>query len=207
MGIRVNQLVVGDTWSWVTEAADYPAPTWTLTLYLVPRFTSPAVGVIEITSVPEAADSARHRFAVAAAVTETYAAGQYGYHTRAGDGTQKFTLDGAQWSGEVTLLPDPAALAQGHDARSGAQRALDNARAALYDAQARAASSSSTSGQVVEYQIGDRRMKYASAQEAKESLIGMVQYLEREVARERRAEALRRGMADPRKVYVRMSGG
>lgn len=201
MGIRLNDMVVGDTWSFATTASDYPADAWTLTLYLVPRFSAPVQSVIDLTSTPDTDDALAHRFAVAAAVTATYAAGKYAYYTVASDGVQRFTLDAAEWSGEVRLLADPAALAQGHDGRSDAQKALDNAKQALFDAQSRAASSNGST--VLEYQIGDRRMKYADAATATSSLIIMVQYLEREVARERRAEAIRRGLADPRKVYVR----
>jgi hypothetical protein len=36
-------------------------------------------------------------------------------------------------------------------------------------------------------------------------MIAAVDYWEKEVAREVRADAIRRGMADPRKVYVRAS--
>lgn len=200
MGIRLNDMTCGDTWSFTTEATDYPAPTWTLTLHLVPR--NAAHSVITLTSAPDDADGTLHRFEVAAGVTAAYDAGQFGYYTTATDGTERYTLDASEWSGEVTLRANPATLAAGHDGRSGAQKALDNARAALYDAQGRAASLAA-SGHVVEYQIGDRMMKYASAKEAVESLLSVISALEAEVARERRADAIRRGMADPRHVYVR----
>lgn len=193
MGIRFNQLHVGDTWSFTVDAgSDYPAGTWTLTLYLVPRFTSPTQSPIDLTSAPDADNTELHRFAVDAAVTATYAAGMYSYYTTASDGTQRFTLDASEWSGEVELLADPSALAQGHDGRSDAQKALDDARSAYH-------TWVGSNGHIKEYEINGRRMVYGSAAD----IARHISALEIEVARERRAEAIRRGLADPRKVYVR----
>lgn len=193
MGIRFNQLHCGDTWSFTVDAGDdYPAGTWTLTLYLVPRFTTPTVGPITLTGAPDADDSELHRFSAAAAVTAAYTAGMYSYYTTASDGAQRFTLDASEWSGEVELLADPSALAQGHDGRSDAAKALDDARAAYY-------TWVGSNGHIKEYEINGRRMVYGSAGD----IAKHIQALEMEVARERRAEAIRRGLADPRKVYVR----
>lgn len=188
MGIRLNQMVVGDTWSFPVESSDYPAPTWTLTLYLVPRFSTPAQSPIEITSTAEGSD---HRFAVAATVTATYKPGQYSYITRATDGTQKFTLDATQWGGEVTLLPDPAAAVQGDDHRTQAQKAIDDLKAAL-------ATYGTTNGHVSEYEINGRRMKFRSMAEIEAQIV----FWQKERANEIRADAIARGMADPRKIYV-----
>lgn len=192
MGLRLNSMVVGDTWSFSTEADDYPASTWTLTLYLVPRFTTPTVGPITLTSAPDPDDAEAHLFEVAKAVTAAYTAGMYSYYTVASDGTERYTLDATEWSGECELLADPSTLAQGHDGRSDAQVALDAAKAAYY-------AYASGSVHVMEYEINGRRMKYGST----ESILQHISALEQEVARERRAEAIRRGLADPRKVYVR----
>lgn len=192
MGIRFNQLHVGDTWSFTVDGGEYEADTWTLTLWLVPRFTSPTQAVIQITSVPDTDDATLHLFAQDPAVTETYAAGMYSYYTTASDGTDRFTLDASEWSGEVELLADPSALAQGHDGRSDAQKALDDARAAYH-------TWVGSNGHIKEYEINGRRMVYGSAGD----IARHISALEMEVARERRAEAIRRGMADPRKVYVR----
>lgn len=192
MGIRFNQLHVGDTWSFAVDGGEYEAGTWTLTLWLVPRFTSPSQAVIQITSVPDSDDATLHLFAQAAAVTSTYAAGMYSYYTTATDGTDRFTLDASEWSGEVELLADPSTLTQGHDGRSDAAKALDDARAAYY-------TWVGSNGHIKEYEINGRRMVYGSAGD----IAKHIQSLEMEVARERRAEAIRRGLADPRKVYVR----
>lgn len=192
MGIRFNQLHVGDTWSFTVDGGEYEAGTWTLTLWLVPRFSTPTQAVIEITSVPDSEDPTLHLFAQDPAVTATYKAGMYSYYTTASDGTDRFTLDASEWSGEVELLADPSALAQGHDGRSDAAKALDDARAAYY-------TWVGSNGHIKEYEINGRRMVYGSAGD----IAKHIQALEMEVARERRAEAIRRGLADPRKVYVR----
>jgi enamine deaminase RidA (YjgF/YER057c/UK114 family) len=188
MGVRLNDLTVGDTWSFNVTAADYPAPTWTLTLYLVPRFTTPAQSPITLTSAP--ADS-EHSFAVAATVTATYKPGQYGFMTVASDGTQRFTLDGSEWSGEVVLRPDPSVSVQGDDHRTQAQKALDDLKAAL-------ATYTATQGHIDEYEINGRRMKFRSAL----GIENMIAFWQKERAAEIRADAIARGMADPRKVYV-----
>lgn len=188
MGVRLNQMVVGDTWSFMVESSDYPASTWTLTLYLVPRFASPTQSPIELTSAAEGED---HRFAVAAAVTAAYKPGMYSYQTRASDGTQKFTLDATQWGGEVELLPDPAAMVQGDDNRTQAQKALDDLKAAL-------ASYVATNGHVQEYEINGRRMRFRSVKE----ITDLTDFWQKERAAEIRRDAVARGMADPRKAYV-----
>ena len=192
MGIRLNVMTAGDTWNFTVAAPDYPAGTWTLSLYLVPRFTAPVQSPITLTSSPDADDPTLHRFAVAAGVTAAYAAGAYGYYTTATDGAQRFTLEATEWSGEAQILADPSGLAQGHDGRSDAQVALDQARAAYY-------TFVGSNGTIAEYEIAGRRMKYSSASDISRHISA----LELEVARERRAEAIRRGLADPRKVYTR----
>jgi len=191
MGVRLNDLTVGDTWSFNVTASDYPAPTWTLTLYLVPRFTTPAQSPISLTST---ASGEEHSFALAATVTATYVPGAYGFMTVASDGTQRFTLDGSAWSGEVTLRPDPSAAAQGDDHRTQAQRALDDLRAAL-------ATYTATNGHVAEYEINGRRMKFRAGAEIET----MIAFWQKERAAEVRADAVARGMADPRKVYLALN--
>lgn len=189
MGIRLNQLVVGDTWSFAVSATDYPASAgWTLTIYLTPRFTSPAQTQIQLTSTAEG-DS--HRFAQPAAATASFKSGRYGYATRASKGAEVYTLDATEWGGEVELLPDPSTLEQGADGRTQAQRALDELNAAL-------ATYTGTNGHVSEYEINGRRMRFRSTKEITE----MIDHWQKQRAAEIRADAVARGMADPRKVYV-----
>lgn len=194
------KVVAGDTLSYLTDAPTgdgvtyYPGDGWTLKYRLIPRVATS--GVIDLTASTEGTG---YRIAAAAADTASWTAGYYSAAAWVEQGTEKYTVEPA--FEQVQILADPRTVAAGFEGRSDTAKALDDARTALFNAQATAASGS---GNVVqEYRIGDRMMKYADAQTATASLVNMVQYLEREVARERRAEAIRRGLADPRKVFIR----
>lgn len=127
----VNKMFVGNTWDFSVCAPDYSAADgWALRLYLVPRFTSPVQATVELESVA-AADGSSHRFQLSAAQTAAYKAGQYGFQTNAVRGSEVYTLDGTFWSGEVTLSPNPATLAQGADTRTEEVIALAAIRAVL----------------------------------------------------------------------------
>jgi hypothetical protein len=187
MGIQFNKMHVGDTWNFpVSGGESYPAPTWDLTLYLAPRFTTPAQSLITLNSTDEGSG---HRVAVAAGVTATYKPGKYQFWTRASDGSQKFTLDGTEWSGEVSILPDPATLTQGTDGRTQAQKALDDAKAAL----------AAWSPMTKSYSIAGRSMFFNSPSE----IIQIINHWESEVTKERDAAALAAGLKNSRIIYQR----
>lgn len=196
------KLVAGDTLSYLVspptgDGVTYtPAGGWTLKYRLIPRSASGSV--IELTATTSGTS---YQIAAPAADTANYVAGYYGAAAWVEKGTEKYTVEPV-WE-QLQILANPRTAVAGTDTRSDAQKALDDARTALHNAQA-AAANAGTSQQVQEYRIGDRWMKYADAGAAVTSLIAMVQMMEREVARERRADAIRRGMADPRKVYLRM---
>ena len=192
MGIRLNQMTVGDTWQFTVAAADYPATEWTMKLYLVPRFTTPVQAPFDLTAAAYSLDGTVHEFTVAAAVTATYKAGTYGYYTVVTKGSERYTLDASEWSGEVVLLADPTALTQGHDGRSDTRKALEDAQAAYRTFMA-------TNGMVSEYEINGRRVRYNSSLQ----ILEHIESLKTDVNREQKAEAIRRGLADPRKIYVR----
>jgi len=203
-----TKLVAGDTLSQDvaapkdSEGTTYPASAgWTLTYRLIPRGGNSSVITFNAT-----ADGDDYTLAVAASDTAIWSAGWYSVTAYVTLGAETYTVEPA--FEQVEILANPRTVAAGYDGRSQAQKALDDAKQALADAQARAAnvgtSGSAVSG-IVEYTIGERRFKYATAAEAVSSMIAAVDYWEKEVAREVRADAIRRGMADPRKVYVRMS--
>jgi len=108
----------GDTWRWVRDLSDYPAPAWSLvyTLY------GPA-GVVHVTAT---ADGARHLVDLAPAVTGTYAPGRYDGIAHVTDGTDRLQI----WSGAVQVLPD-LREATTADGRSHARRMLDAIEATL----------------------------------------------------------------------------
>jgi hypothetical protein len=203
-----TRIVAGDTLSQDISAprdaageAYTASEGWTLTYRLVPR--DPSAAVITLNA---AADGEDYTLSVAASATAAWAPGYYSVSAYVTLGTETYTVEPA--FSQVEILQNPRTAVAGLDGRSQAQKALDDAKRALADAQARAANvgtSGSASGGLVEYSIGERRFKYATAAEAVSSMIAAVDYWEKEVAREVRADAIRRGMADPRKVYVRAS--
>lgn len=201
-------IVAGDTLSQDvaapkdTDGVTYPASAgWTLTYRLIPRLNTSAVITFDAV-----ADGDDYTLAVAAATAAAWTPGYYSVSAYVTSGSETYTVEPAFQ--QVEILQNPRTAVAGYDARSQAEKALDDAKQALADAQARAANVGTTGSAVsgiVEYTIGERRFKYASAAEAVQSMIAAVSFWETELARERRAEAIRRGMADPRKVYVRMS--
>lgn len=170
----------GDTIAWTREHPDYPAGTWTLKYRLIN-----AAARIDITA---AADGTTHSVSEAAAATAAWPPGEYIWQAYVESGAVRYTVG----TGTLTIKPNLAAAASGFDARSPARRALDDLRAAL-------ATWLASRGQVQEYSIAGRVMKYASAADIQ----ARIQLLEREVAREAAAEKLAAGLNPPRRVLVR----
>ena len=192
-----NRIYAGDSVEFGVNVPDYlPADGWTLVQRLVPRFASPAQSPIALTAAANGTvDGVAYDYVITATpvTTAAWVAGAYGWHTYVTKSGARQVLEGTQYSGEASVLPDPATLAQGADTRSPARKAYDDALAA------RAAYAASGHATVAEYQIGDRRMKFKNPAEL-EQIIGQLAI---EVAREKRAQALAQGLPDPRKVYVR----
>lgn len=180
-----DKIVVGDTLDFVTTLPDYPAATYTLKYRLIPRTAGTAID-ITCTAGTEEYD---HRCGVAAATTATWTAGEYSWASWVESGAERYSVD----SGTVTLLPN-LALATAYDGRSVAEKALDDANAAL-------ASFQSSGGRVKRYSIGGREMEFDNAGD----ILTLVSYWRIEVKRERAATAIAKGMADPRRIYLRAS--
>ena len=182
------------------EGAVYAASDgWTMTYRLIPRSASNSV--IQVDCV---ADGDDYTLAVTAADTATWGAGYYGVSAYVTKGTETYTVIPAFT--QIEVVTNPRLATAGTDTRTQAEKALDDAVQALADAQARAANagtSGSASGALIEYWIGERKFKYATAQEAVESMIKAVGYWKTEVGREKNAAALQQGLASPRQVYVR----
>lgn len=189
-----NRLYAGDTLDFPVDVPDYPpADGWTFKLRLVPRFATPVQAPITLTAV---VDGTGYRVQATPAVTALWAAGAYGWHSSVEKVGARQTLEGTQYSGETTVLPDPSTLAQGADTRSAARKALDDAVAA----QRAYVASNAT---VAEYTIGERRMKFREMADF-DLLIGRLKI---EVSREMRNSAIASGQPDPRKIYVRAIRG
>ena len=171
----------GDTTTWQKTLADYPASAgWVLAYRLIN-----SAGVIDITAAASGDD---HLVTIPAATTADYAAGAYTWVATVTLATERYTLG----RGTVTVQPDLAAQPAGFDARSTAQKALDDLRAALLRWL-------STSGHVQEYEIAGRRMRFTTAADI-QARIGLA---EREVAREKAALRIASGLAPANRIYVR----
>lgn len=108
----------GDSWSWVRDLADYPAPGWSLIYTLF----GPS-GVLRITT---AADGARHRVAVRPAASGAYHPGRYDWVAHVTDGTDRYQVA----AGSLQILPD-VRTTTALDGRSHARRMLDAIEAVL----------------------------------------------------------------------------
>lgn len=178
-----NTLIAGDTLNFATTVADYPASaSWVLKYRLIPRTSSnPAI------SFSSAADGDDHRVQIAAATTAGWAADNYTWNSWVELGAEKYTVD----NGQVAILADPRLVAAGYDGRSAAQVGLDAVRAMLRG---------TASAGVQKYAIQGRSLERYSIEE----LISLESKLVAQVKAEQRAAALAAGLADNRKVLVRI---
>ena len=180
--MQQQTLISGDTLTFLTSLADYPANAgWVLTYRLVPR----AVGgsAVSLSSTAEGAD---HRITATADTTAGWVTGAYGWAAYVTKGAERYTVD----SGQLTVLPNPGTVTAGTDTRTQAEKALDDARAAF----------AAWSPTRRSYRIGDREMTFNSADE----IISLISYWENVVAREVRTADKAKGRPDRRQLYVRM---
>lgn len=182
-------IVAGDTLDYSTAVPDFPATDgWTLVYQFVPKFSTPVQAPITVTATTY--ETTDYRVQEGPTTTADWEAGDYSWFSYVTKSGARQTVG----SGLLEIKADPAALAQGHDARSGAERALDDANAAL-------ANFSATGGRVKSYSIAGRSMEFDAAAD----ILQLISYWKGEVLRERAAKAKRDGLADPRRYYVRMS--
>lgn len=181
------RLTAGDTLKFSVSLSAYPASVWTLHYRLSPRQHG-TVATFDAT-----ADGDAHQVTVAAATTADWTPGWYtcaAWVTNASAeryGVPSETL-------QVEVLANLATLGAGQDLRSQAQRALEDARAAL------AAWSPTTRS----YTIAGRSMTFATPDE----IIRTINYWASEVSREAAAAAIAAGMGSRRRqVYVRLGRG
>jgi hypothetical protein len=113
-----TELIAGDTWQWTRDLADYPAGTWTATVYFENKD-----GVFNVTA---SASGTTHSFTIAAATTTGYKPGRYGWRLRVTDGTTTTTVE----NGLTEVQIDPAKAGKA-DTRTWARRVLDAIEATL----------------------------------------------------------------------------
>lgn len=176
-----TRLVAGETFNYRAVVPDYPAGDgWGLTLYFNPR----AGG--DIVSVTSTADGDNHLLQVAATVTADWAAGSYGWELWASLVGERYRID----AGLLEVSQGLVSATAGLDTRTQAERALDDANAAL------AAWTPTTR----RYRIGDREMEYNGRAE----ILEIIAHWEAIVRRERNAARIAAGLKSDRKIYGRM---
>jgi len=174
-------ITVGDSLSFTTSLADYPAGAgWVLKYRLIPREAGAAIGITC------AASGDLHLASVSAATSATWTAGAYGWTSWVERGAESITVAG----GSVDLTPNLRVSAGLLDTRSSAAKALAAAEAAL------AAWTPTTK----RYSINGREMEFNSPAD----IIAVITHWRSEVQRENRAALLSAGKADPRRVFVRL---
>jgi hypothetical protein len=180
-----QRIVIGDTLSFTTSVPDYPADEgWVLKHRLVLR--TGAGTAIALTGTADGDDPSLHLTEASASVTATWSAGQYSWASYVEQGSQSYTLS----TGSVELLANPRTSTAPLDLRTQAEIALAAAKAAF------AAWTSTTRS----YTIGNRSITFNS----KAEIVQTINYWEMEVQREQRAQRLAKGLADPRKTFVRL---
>jgi hypothetical protein len=171
----------GATFNYRATLPEYPAEAgWVATLYLNPR----AGGTAQ--AVTASADGSAHLFQAAGVATATWAAGSYGWEVWVERAGERYRVDG----GQLLVRPTLIGAAAGIDTRSQAERALEDARAAL------AAWTPTTR----KYTIGGRAMEFNSVAE----ILQLISHWQVEVKREQAAARMAAGLDARRKVHVRI---
>jgi len=174
-----DTLVAGETLNFLAITTDYPASAgWVVTLYLNPRAGGTA------TSVTGTASGDDHLLQVSAATTAGWAPGAWAWETWAAKGSERYRLEAGQLQVQAGLIGAAAGL----DTRSQAQRALDDAEAAL------AAWTPTTK----RYRINGREMEF----NAPADIIAVINHWRTAVKREQAEQAMAAGRRNPRKLQV-----
>jgi hypothetical protein len=180
----------GDTFEFRVSVPDYPpSEGWSLVYRFVPRFTTPAQAPI---TVPATVDGDEFVIFQSPAQTAIWVPGAYNWARWVEKTGARQVLDDLDSRGQLEVKPDPATTSQGADNRTMAQKALDEARAALADF-------GSGNFRVKRYAIGGREMEFHSNAEA----VKAVRYWEQQVAAEEAAARIARGLETGRTVRVR----
>ena len=182
--MQQQELVAGDSLNFLTAGGAYPSSSgWVLTYRLVPR--TAGASVITLTGTVEGDD---HRFAIAAATTAAWVAGDYTWISRVEKAGEKYTLE----TGQLVVKPNPENLAVGYDGRSLARKTLDD----LYAAKA---AWDASSGRTRRYKIGEREMEFNSEAD----LLQKTFFWENKVAAEDTAARLAKGLKPRNRILTR----
>lgn len=138
-----EKLIAGDTWAFTTTLADYPAGTWTATLYFEKGDAT--------FNAAASASGTDHAWSIDAATTAAYRAGVYRWRLAVANGSIRYTVD----NGITEILTDPAAAGTS-DTREHARKVLDAIEAYLEDRNNLQAAGFTVGGRSLSrYTIGD----------------------------------------------------
>lgn len=182
-----DKLIAGDTLDFVDQVPDYPASDgWTLKYRLVPRFTSPVQAPVTLTATTY--ETTDYRVQVGPSTTDDWAAGVYNWSRWVEQAGMRQSVG----EGEIQILADPAARAQGYDGRGHARKVLDAIEAVL---EGRASKDQE------EYAIAGRSLKRTPI----EQLLVLRDRYRTEVANGDAAAAVASGLPNPRMSGVRFN--
>jgi len=170
-----TKIIAGDTVTWLRDSGYDPA-TWTLRYVLIS-----ADRTIALDSV---AEGSSHRITAAPADTAAWRPGVYRWVATVSDGTDRHTID----QGRLTVDPDPAGAE--YDPRSTARVVLDMIDTYLRDPTNLAAAS---------YSLAGRSLSRWS----RTDLLVERDKWTQEARSEEAAEAIAKGLGNPRRLYVR----
>lgn len=181
-------LIAGDTLDFATAVDAYPpADGWSFEINMKPlpaQEGQPAT--IKLTSFVD--EDGHYRIQVAPVVTAQWVPGHYGWASYVIKSGARHTVD----SGQLDILADPAVGTAPTDARTQAQRAVDD----LMAARANYAATGGTG--VKSYTIGSRSMEYRSVSEIDDDLA----FWQRELAREQINDSIAKGRGNPRRFGI-----
>jgi hypothetical protein len=171
-----DTLIAGDTAKWLITLPDYPATDgWALSYKL-----ANAANTITFAAGASGSD---HLVTVAATTTAGWQPGYYIWRSQVSKAGEVFTVS----TGSVTIAP---ALGSATDARSHARKVLDTVEAYLENPANMAAA---------RYQINGRELfRYGIP-----DLLALRSRYQAEVAREKAAQNVARGLPDKRRIFVR----
>ena len=182
MATLENVVYAGDTLDFETTVPDYPASEgWTLKYRLAPRSAGTA---IDLTAV---ADGDDYDITASATTTASWATGWYTWTAFVEKAGERFTVD----RGQLEIRAASSTLAAATDGRTHARKVLDAIEAVL---ETRATLDQES------YAINGRSLKRMPIEE----LLKLRQIYRAEVAGEDAASKLAAGIAQPRKVQVRL---
>lgn len=113
-----TKIQAGLTFSATVEAADNPAPDWSLTA---------ALRGPDVIDLAANGDGVSHEFTAPAADSAIWSPGRYAVSIRATDGTSVIEIE----AGFLDIVADIVALEAGHDSRNHAERVLEAIEAVI----------------------------------------------------------------------------